>query len=1415
MDPYIQEGQNLSPGQLVDVTIKSSSINGVLQLAFNPEAVKSAMVIEGGSMLPQKVLPGDLIHAKITRVVENGIVCKLKNKQRGVVSIQHCQAPKEDYIKGQMVKARVMGWNVNRQEYVLTFLDFLIQWSLPKMPAIIGQVFTSAKIQRIDLKGLEVALPTHPGSTRAYIHDSDLSDLTSVASRDYRLRQEVTVRITGFQALDGLIIGSLKESVLRSGIVCFDDISPGLISEGTVIRIHPDCVILSIAQGITGLARHSSTLPLNRVFQEGQIVKYRVLKLKPILKQVIISLELKLLNPEIPFLTNWEDAMIGMMVVGYVLAIKSHSVIIAFAGDLHGVLPEANVQLNFQESLNDRFIKNKAVKVWIQSLNPVNQKIILTLIKPTRPPKKQRPLIQSNRSKLLQDHCRCPDGVKIGEIAISTFIKKLTGGGGFLVKLEFGDQRIVANGVLPEGHLDDHPMIQTELKEGLKLGPVIVMRTQDHLEVSRKPCLVNNASTLPRTLDEVIEDMILPGFVSSIGKEFVDVSFLDGVTGRVFANQTPLTGITPSMQFRPAQSVQVRVLKVDRERRRINLTMNTSRLPPRDSMFLRDALEASSRPCGLGIGSVVDVKIGRVHEKEAECEINGVTGVKGYIPRSQMIDEVTDVTACVVDVTFRNDVVLSLKSHLLQKGFQTIRRKKSSKLKNEKYESVVEFICSFYLVVSIPEEDHTLALVSLLDYNLQYENLSKLFREGQRIEVERVSGLKKSSSIKCPIMSVPLLPLIWKTRPRNISSKGLIQNKENMFLTKTDAEILESGRIVQTGDVVSGFILQVKDAGIEASLTVDPTGYKALIPFIDLNDRFIDNLPSLVSPGQGFQGLVIKQRLEGPSLSLRASDGGILEGLEETSKGQVCPLTISRDALQRGDQLTGYVSHFNNKMDCVFVQIAREMFATIRHPHFADEAIQDLPEHFQIGQLIEGTIVSLNYPKIGISLRSGNAPLAEIGQVKNGVVANVLPQGIYVQLEESKIQGLVPKMEIKEHRKGSFKLGDRVKVKVDSSTDGFFLNLRFHDQEHTMTEPEMIEISDEDEEMEAPVDFEQALVAAVEAEHHQDSTENPRSLKIEKTACSELDPSIWEETEIQDVHPEIKLTHNQESQRTEAPNSQNFENEPQTIEDFERLIMSSSNSSYLWIRYMAFFLETGNISKARSTAERALQAIPFRDEKAKMEVWLAYLNLERTQGSPVESIMSLFHKAVLCNDPKKLHLSFLRVLESTKETEVGDLVIKSLHRRCPQSAKAYIQELHYWLSTNRGGKCKETLDRALKLLPKRKQVKVLTQGALLEFKIGLVERGRDIFEGLVSCYPKRMDLWNVYLDQELLLKDKEHARAILERATSLDLGKKRMKGIFRRYLQFESEYGTHSTIEKVKSKAKAYIDQKNTEMETN
>lgn len=43
---------------------------------------------------------------------------------------------------------------------------------------------------------------------------------------------------------------------------------------------------------------------------------------------------------------------------------------------------------------------------------------------------------------------------------------------------------------------------------------------------------------------------------------------------------------------------------------------------------------------------------------------------------------------------------------------------------------------------------------------------------------------------------------------------------------------------------------------------------------------------------------------------------------------------------------------------------------------------------------------------------------------------------------------------------------------------------------------------------------------------------------------------------------------------------------PETVDEFEQLVRASPNSSFVWIKYMAFMLSIADVERARAVAER-------------------------------------------------------------------------------------------------------------------------------------------------------------------------------------------------------------------------------------
>jgi rRNA biogenesis protein RRP5 len=111
---------------------------------------------------------------------------------------------------------------------------------------------------------------------------------------------------------------------------------------------------------------------------------------------------------------------------------------------------------------------------------------------------------------------------------------------------------------------------------------------------------------------------------------------------------------------------------------------------------------------------------------------------------------------------------------------------------------------------------------------------------------------------------------------------------------------------------------------------------------------------------------------------------------------------------------------------------------------------------------------------------------------------------------------------------------------------------------------------------------------------------------------------------------------------------------PESNADFERLLLGSPNSSYLWIQYMSFQLQLSDVEKAREIAQRALGRIHFREEQEKQNIWVALLNLECTYGTD-ESLESTFKEAARANDSKTIHLQLASIFEQAEKFQVSIL----------------------------------------------------------------------------------------------------------------------------------------------------------------
>ncbi|KAI0652084.1 hypothetical protein C8Q79DRAFT_76749 [Trametes meyenii] len=257
---------------------------------------------------------------------------------------------------------------------------------------------------------------------------------------------------------------------------------------------------------------------------------------------------------------------------------------------------------------------------------------------------------------------------------------------------------------------------------------------------------------------------------------------------------------------------------------------------------------------------------------------------------------------------------------------------------------------------------------------------------------------------------------------------------------------------------------------------------------------------------------------------------------------------------------------------------------------------------------------------------------------------------------------------------------------------------------------------------------------------------------------------------------------------------------PESNADFERLLLGSPNSSYLWVQYMSFQLQISEIDKAREIAKRALKQINFREEQEKLNVWIALLNLENVYGTD-ESLESTFKDAARHNDSKTIHLRMAEIFEQSEKPEKAEEQFKKTAKKFSQSSKVWTLFAEHYLKRGMLEEARKLLPRSLQSLEKRKHLKTICKFAQLEYKLGDPERGKTIFEGIIDSHSKRWDMWSVYIDMEAGQGDIMSLRNLFNRVLTFKMTSHKAKSFFKKWLELERRLGDEEGQETVKAKA--------------
>ncbi|XP_062927497.1 protein RRP5 homolog isoform X1 [Mobula hypostoma] len=591
------------------------------------------------------------------------------------------------------------------------------------------------------------------------------------------------------------------------------------------------------------------------------------------------------------------------------------------------------------------------------------------------------------------------------------------------------------------------------------------------------------------------------------------------------------------------------------------------------------------------------------------------------------------------------------------------------------------------------------------------------------------------------------------------------------------------------GSMTLGTIKKVLPGiGVVIGLPLGKTGRAGLC---DLADSYSESPLEGLVPGSLVRCCVISKDKNQLGVSLRKSR------VHPEKKPSVCDAEImSVKDLRKGAILRGYVKDIGELG--VFVSLSTSLSGLVQYQHVTDYLVNDsrlYQEHIPKGKLVTVKVLSTTDQAgyVGLSLLPRDTKKPDLLPASLGLLCKEMNEA---EVEVAEI-GKRKRRDSERDQPLSKKLKTAKKRCLEERDSGLGVYCREEEGE-----------SDGDVKEQPKPKAPRLQLSSSFAWGASLSTVAPM-MKAEEDLSSDS-----EEEQGVDTEPRLSRREKETRKRRAEKELDRMEQQlldptrqPQTADDFDRLVLSSPNSSIVWMQYMVFHLHATEIEKARAVAERALKTISFREEQEKLNIWVALLNLENLYGTE-ESLAKVFERAVQYSEPLKVFQQLANIYTRSEKYKQADALYNTMLKRFRQESAVWLSYAAFLMKQGRGEGSHTLLQRALKCLPKKEHVDVIVKLAQLDFRLGDAERAKALFENTLSSYPKRTDLWSVYIDMLVKFGSQEEVRHLLDRAVSLKAAPKKIKFFFKRYLDYEKKHGNAEHIQAVKDKALAYVQSK-------
>lgn len=971
--------------------------------------------------------------------------------------------------------------------------------------------------------------------------------------------------------------------------------------------------------------------------------------------------------------------------------------------------------------------------------------------------------------------------------------------------------------------------------------------------VSNKPTLRKDAqaSKLAISVEDLQAGETVHGFVRGILPDKVFIELGNGISGPVFKSQLTEEMLSaPNFGLRKDQSVTVRVSHVDPAKGFFWLSMkleaNADEVAPKTTDNAGQPLEEPVDPAimstsDIKYGTPVNVRIRSVKGTQVNVEL--AKNVQGRISVSELFDSWDDIPDKKRPTAhFKMNETMQAKvlgrHDARNHRFLPITHRTSNKIPMYELSAKKNFpteVDILSLDKIAPGSSHV-AFVNNIADRYVWVNISANVR-GRIDFFDLTDDLEQLSSVEENFPVGSALKVTVKT-------VDVAAGRLDLTAAST-----VTGKALTLQDLKVGYVLPARVTKLhDASIVVQINETIAAPIFLEqLADDYDKAKPSEFKVGDILRVCIIDIDLPNKKLSLSARPSRVLSSTLPIKDPEI----KDRAQLKVNDVVRGFIKHVAD--NGVYVRLGPHVEAYVRVSHLSDAYIKDWKSAFHVDQLVTGKVISnkpdQRNPQLSLKTSIIQADYSEpiefsnlkAGQIVTATVRHVEDFGVFLVVANSNnVSGLCHVSQLadtpvdKEKVKEMYKKGDAVKakvLKVDSNTRKISFTLKYSqvkgkdDSDEDMadaSDDELVDDAESEEDLEED-DIDMRSVKSAESGDDIDLNNDDDSEDESDAAVKSVAPGLstsgfdWtgatldfgkqngaQESDSDDGTSKKK---NKKSKKATIKEDRTGDLDafgPQSIADYERLLLGQPNSAELWVRYMVFQRELGEIEKARQIARRALATINPREEKEKLDVWTALLHLENDFATD-DAMEQIFKEACQHNDSREVHERMIKIYISSGKLEKADSLYQLMVKNKsftpdPQFWLSYAAFLMDVLSPPSPTRARALLQRATQSVPSREHRYLTQKFAALEFKSpnGDAERGRTIFEGLVSTYPKKGDVWDMYLSLEMSHGSSENVRNLFERMAKTTK-KKRAQTVFAKWAVWEAGVGNKKGVERVKA----------------